>query len=299
MTDFLVIDEILQMGSGYVLNFSDVSFAQFFEEHGIDIDEPQYSQMGTSKAKRLRFFLKTSQPSVAGAILTALLEHRLVMPRTEKPDAAVVDAYRRILVRLLGPKAGAATPIRQEGSKPPPKPSQPIRTHHAELAVALDKLKAEFLELQAMADRQKAGKLFESFLNRLFTLFDLAPTKPFEVTGEQIDGAFMLDTHVYLVEAKWHHDRIETGELFQFRVKIEGKTAFTRGVFISVSGFTSGGQEAIRTNKQANFLMMDGAHLYRVLTGGDRLDSMLRDLVRLWAERGDPYIPVADLGSAR
>jgi hypothetical protein len=45
--------------------------------------------------------------------------------------------------------------------------------------------------------------------------------------------------------------------------------------------------------------MMDGAHLYRVLTGGDRLDSMLRDLVRLWAERGDPYIPVADLGRAR
>jgi hypothetical protein len=300
MTDFLVIDELLQMGSGYVLNFSDFTFSQFFAEQGINIDDPRYREQGTSKAKRLRFFLKSSPPSVAANVLTALLEHRLLMPRTDKPTDQLLNDYRRILRRLGGSGADAVPTAHasEQHDRPPPVPSAapPVRTRHSDHVQGLEWLREEFLALQAMTDRQKAGKLFEFFLNRLFSLFDLQPTKPFEVTGEQIDGAFMLDTHVYLVEAKWYKDRVEPGELYQLRTKIEGKTAFTRGVFISVSGYTPGGLEAIRTNKQPNFLMVDGSHLFRVLSGGVRLDAMLRHLVRVWAEQGRPYVPVAEMG---
>ena len=58
--DMMFLDDVFEMGSGYVLNFSDRTFAQFFvEELNIDIDNPIYARNGSSKAKRLRCFLQT------------------------------------------------------------------------------------------------------------------------------------------------------------------------------------------------------------------------------------------------
>jgi hypothetical protein len=46
-----LIDSALGMGSGYVLNFSDRTFAEFFDdEFRIDIDQQRYKTQGTSKA---------------------------------------------------------------------------------------------------------------------------------------------------------------------------------------------------------------------------------------------------------
>jgi hypothetical protein len=59
--DMMLVDDLFEMHGGYVLQFSDRTFAQFFaEELNIDIDDFVYSKEGTSKAKRLRYFLKTS-----------------------------------------------------------------------------------------------------------------------------------------------------------------------------------------------------------------------------------------------
>jgi hypothetical protein len=52
--DMRLIDDLFGMGSGYVLDFSDKTFAAFFrEEISVNIDEQRYSADGTSKAKRL------------------------------------------------------------------------------------------------------------------------------------------------------------------------------------------------------------------------------------------------------
>jgi hypothetical protein len=67
----------------------------------------------------------------------------------------------------------------------------------------LGELKQESLRLHGMSNRQQAGREFESFLHRLFTLFDLEPTLAYNLKGEQIDGAIYHDTNHYVVEAKW------------------------------------------------------------------------------------------------
>jgi hypothetical protein len=55
--DMRLIDDLFDMGGGYVLDFSDRTFGEFFnDELNIDIDESRYSTEGTSKAKRLRYF---------------------------------------------------------------------------------------------------------------------------------------------------------------------------------------------------------------------------------------------------
>ncbi len=64
--DMLIIDDLFEMESGYVLNFSNRTFAQFFaEELNVDIDDPIFCKHGTSKAKRLRCFLQTVDQGTA------------------------------------------------------------------------------------------------------------------------------------------------------------------------------------------------------------------------------------------
>lgn len=56
--DIRIVDNAFDMQSGYVLDFSDKTFAEFFDaEFGIDIDDDKYYANGSSKAKRLRCFL--------------------------------------------------------------------------------------------------------------------------------------------------------------------------------------------------------------------------------------------------
>lgn len=98
--DLRVIERVLEMGGGYVLDFTDRTFSAFFSEHGVQIDDPRLSVEGTSKAKRLRYFLSITQPPLTGRVIAALLQHRLAW----KPDVAQddLDAYRTIIVRFGG-----------------------------------------------------------------------------------------------------------------------------------------------------------------------------------------------------
>lgn len=78
--DIRLIDDLFGMGGGYVLDFSNKTFAEFFgEELGIDIDDPRFDAEGNSKAKRLRFFLKSAEPDL----------------RVRTPFARVRDLYDR------------------------------------------------------------------------------------------------------------------------------------------------------------------------------------------------------------
>jgi hypothetical protein len=85
--------------SGYVLRFSkgqtafsDKTFAEFFrEELGVNIDDPKWSQEGTSKGKRLRYFLRSANAPTAIKTLKALWEHREIFRRRQQ-----IAAYRPV-----------------------------------------------------------------------------------------------------------------------------------------------------------------------------------------------------------
>jgi hypothetical protein len=152
-------------------------------------------------------------------------------------------------------------------------------------SLALEELKAEFTTLHLDLDRQAAGLRLEVILNRLFSLYDLDPREPFRVVGEQIDGSFVLDHEVYLVEAKWLSSRaVNASDLSVFRDKVTGKSNITRGVFISINGYTSEAVDAITRGKQPSFLVMDGYDLMMLLE--ERLDlvTYLRRRVRFFGE---------------
>ena len=116
--DLRAIESILEMGGGYVLDFSDRTFGEFFAEHRVQIDEPRYSQQGTSKAKRLRYFLRTTAVPLTGKILGALLEHRLV----SKPDG-IADAELAVYINTVERLGGSVPPELKKAPAPPQPPT--------------------------------------------------------------------------------------------------------------------------------------------------------------------------------
>jgi len=76
----LILDSLFEMGGGYVLNFSNKTFAEFFAgELNIDINQPVYSRDGTSKGRRLKCFLRSVDQETVVRTLNALWEYREVM----------------------------------------------------------------------------------------------------------------------------------------------------------------------------------------------------------------------------
>lgn len=99
------LEDLFGMTSGYVLNFSDQRFAEFFRQDvGINIYDSRYAYNGTSKAKRLRAFWEIEEPANVGRALEQLLElwRFLNEPgKDERADRQYEDCTKTA-ARLLG-----------------------------------------------------------------------------------------------------------------------------------------------------------------------------------------------------
>lgn len=68
------LERLFCMGGGYVLDFSDRTFSEFFEEHTrIEIDTETYRAKGTSKANRMRCFWSIEGNHGVGKIIEAMI----------------------------------------------------------------------------------------------------------------------------------------------------------------------------------------------------------------------------------
>ena len=151
------------------------------------------------------------------------------------------------------------------------------------------------LEMLGSLISSQAGLQLEKVLNRLFALHDLSPREPFRVVGEQIDGSFELDHEIYLLEAKWQQDPSPAADLYVFREKVEGKSKFTRGVFLSINGVSREAQDAITRGKQPTFFVVDGYDIMMLLEDNMELREFLRRRQRLLAEEGRVCVPFGEL----
>jgi hypothetical protein len=155
-------------------------------------------------------------------------------------------------------------------------------------------LRDKLMKLTEMAP-QPRGFAFEAFLTELFAAYDLAPRGSFRLVGEQIDGSFRLNAATYLVEAKWHDPKIGLAELLTFSGKVEGKAAWSRGLFVSISGFTEDGLQAFSRGRRTNLICMDGLDLYEVLNNNYPLPKVLDAKDRRAAETNAAYVPLRQL----
>ena len=96
-----VVERVLNMKGGYVLDFSDRTFDEFIAyEVGVDATAPRFSEDGGSKARRLRRIL----PSLAGGqqakLLGAFLKYRDSPARDSRVDM-LDDEWRRAYTAII------------------------------------------------------------------------------------------------------------------------------------------------------------------------------------------------------
>lgn len=281
--DVPLLDDLFEMGDGCVLNFTNRTFAQFFaEELNVDINDLTYSKNGTSKGKRLKCFLQTVDKASVVKTLLALWEYR----ETIRERAGKADAVHNAQGQLL------ALIARLEGKQNPQAVQSPLKPVPAFDRPKLRELLSQLLALSNLLPQQR-GYAFEVFLKHLFNAYGLDAHDPFRLRGEQIDGSFQLANQTYLIEAKWQVQKTGVSDLHTFHGKIEQKAAWTRGLFISNSGFTADGLAAFGKGKRV--ICMDGQDLYETLNRELPLTNVLDQKIRRAAETGFPYISVRDL----
>lgn len=100
-----ILERLFDRG-GYVLNFSNRTFSDFFQENGIDIYTEKYNFNGTSKMNRLRSFWELEDDQTTGKLLDALLEYACA---TEQVSDDNKKAGQTVINRLLNKTSNEKT----------------------------------------------------------------------------------------------------------------------------------------------------------------------------------------------
>jgi hypothetical protein len=137
-------EKLLDMKGGHVSDFSDATFAEFFNRHGVDIHGTKYQSYGTSKAKKMRAFWAREPDVLVGTVLSELLDSYEADCdlNNRAADAAILEKSRGIVERL----SGKVTPA---------KPSQTVDDflHHEFTIPNIEKLPIEALAVPVVEGR--------------------------------------------------------------------------------------------------------------------------------------------------
>jgi len=279
-------EKLFGMGSGYVLDFSNITFQEFVLENvNIDIFDDKYNLRSGSKANRLRAFWNEESNSLVAALNLSLLEYwktkKQMNDEPISPNEQQLFSECMKIVNRFGVKQTSAQRENVDGL-------QSINQNE------LDELKAELYSLSEISP-QARGFAFEKFLNMLFSVHGLAPRGSFRLIGEQIDGSFQLDAITYLVEAKWQEKQVGNSQLLAFKGKVASKADWSRGIFISYSGFTAEGLAAFSKAGSTNIIGMTGQDIHFILEGEMSFIEAILYKSRRAAETGEFWVSVYEL----
>lgn len=276
------LEKFFGMSGGWVLNFSDRSFAEFVDDSvRLNIFDVKYKHASGSKAHRLRAFWKLEDNAIVGKLLGDLIEYACDGVRT----GALAEECRGIAGRLAQTTA----------SRQPPRPVE--TGENRSLSVdrkVYEALSVSLQELMRLAPHPR-GFAFERFLDDLFLGFKLTPRKSFRLVGEQIDGSFHLASETYLLEAKWQDAQIGNHELQAFAGSVRTKAIWSRGLYISYSGFSGDGLEAFARGDATRIICLDGLDLWQIIEKQLNLPEVLSLKTRRAAETGRAFVPVREL----
>lgn len=111
-SEMRIIDDALAMGDGYVLDFSDRTFAEFFDdEFGITIYCDKYDFKGRSKAKHVRAFVETEDEYTVARVLRRLWEHRegITLYSQTPNHYAIKQRFFDLLAKIEGAASAPST----------------------------------------------------------------------------------------------------------------------------------------------------------------------------------------------
>lgn len=106
--DKQILEKLFQMGGGRILDFSDRTMGEFFNDDiGVNIYDEKYNYASGSKANRLRGFWQEADDPVVGKSIIKLIEYienQILIDNLSKKDfpSNLIDKAKKISDRLLG-----------------------------------------------------------------------------------------------------------------------------------------------------------------------------------------------------
>lgn len=290
MVEKNLVDDLTDMHTGYVLDFTNATFAEFFQaEVGIDIYDNAYFNGSGSKGKRLRAFLDRGEPRAVAKALTALWEYREDWRRrTGQPEN--VENARVKLSAVIERLGGCALPPSADelSDRGPRETGTPNGNSPSE--AELYELRRNFEEMHLMQPQQR-GYAFEKLLKAIFELWRLDPNAAFRNTGEQIDGSFWHNSHTYLLEAKWQEEKTNAADLHAFQGKVSER-APARGLFVAYSGYSNNAFSAFMPR---HLTLFDGDDIYCSLQRGISIARIINKKERHAVEKRAAMVSVRQL----
>jgi hypothetical protein len=138
------LEKVLGMQSGFVLDYSDPTFGEFFNRYGINIHGAKYQTYGTSKAKKMRSFWTQEPDVLVGKVLEEMLDiyEANCCLNNQAIESPVLEKSRGIVARLSGVPA-------------PSKPAQTIDDFlHREFSIPnIQKLPIETMAIPIIESR--------------------------------------------------------------------------------------------------------------------------------------------------
>jgi len=106
--DRYLLEIILDMGEGYVLDFKDRSFGDFFGRHGVQIHSAKYQIHGQSKAKKMRAFWDLESNALVGRVLSEMIDkcEAQCLNGERELDSAILTKGRLVSSKLSGTAVG-------------------------------------------------------------------------------------------------------------------------------------------------------------------------------------------------
>ena len=264
-----ILEDLFGMKSGYVLDFSNRTFKEYiFDTLGIDVYE-RYAEGKLSKAKIMRRLYQDLSDQQLATLLKALLDY--IEEFGHSNDANRMKKAWKIVERLSGER------MRDDNGD---------EGNGFNFKYFLKRL----IDLSSSeTSKQNKGYEFEKYLRDLFDAAGLKPRESYRVKGEQIDGSIEFNGNVYLVEAKWTGGPVNRSDLVVFADKVSRKSKFTRGIFVSHSGYVENAVETYAIGKTPEIILIDMKEMTWALENGIDIEDVLSKKVRKLIEEGKIY----------
>lgn len=266
-----LIESVFGMSSGYILNFSNREFEEFMS------DVVQYKiytkYPGLSKAKMFRQFLKDESEPYIGKVIIMMINYMRENNLITSYNKEKADKLYELGKRFLGKSQSQTMPKQQNTISK--KDSQ----------IDYDNFNKSLLELEKISNHQTRGYAFEKYLNELFNAFGFDPHASYRTEFDQIDGSLVLDGDTVLIEAKYRSNPIPKDDLILFSKKVESKSHFAKGLFITYSVVDEKAVDYF-TDRSSRFVVLTVEELFLMCQNRISLHQVLHGKYRLLDERG-------------
>ncbi len=203
---------------------------------------------------------------------------------------------------LPAPVAEAPAPKSKTKREPAPIPAAEAAgdfLNSPEARATLKELRGIYETQMRSDDPHHRGYVLQELFTRLFTLNRVPVLNSFTRNdgGEQIDGAFIMDSWHYVVECRWRAKLADIRQLDGLKGQVDRAGKQTLGIYLSINGWSKNVEPLLKQNPEKSIFLVDGADIHAVLKGEISLRNLLLGKLAALNLRSEPYASVEQLSA--